>query len=103
MRTSPGRCSSGCSFAGADLTGADLTEANLHKADLSGAVLDGAKLDDAAFDQKTNWPAAFVIPAEMIFFGRGTDPRLSGKGKNAVAADINGLMARLQRSSTRSG
>ena len=85
----------GASFAGADLTGADLTATNLHKADFTGAILDGAECFGASFDQRTTWPAGFVIPAEVSFAGRGTDPRLSGKGKNAVAADINGLMARL--------
>ena len=88
----------GVSFAGADLTGADLTDTNLHKADFTGALLDGANLDRASFDGKTQWPAGFVIPAEVLFAGRGTDPRLSGKGKNAVATDINGLMARLNAS-----
>lgn len=85
----------GASFAGADLTAADLTGTNVHKADFTGATLDGAAWDGASFDQRTTWPAGFVIPAEVLFAGRGTDPRLSGKGKNAVAADINGLMARL--------
>ncbi len=33
----------------------------------------------------------------MAWHGQGTDPRLSGKGKNAVATDINGLMARLHK------
>jgi hypothetical protein len=85
----------GASFDGADLTGADLSDSNLHKADFTGAILDGATLDNASFDTRTLWPAGFVIPAEVSFAGRGTDPRLSGKGKNAVAADIIGLIARL--------
>lgn len=85
----------GASFAGADLTGADLTDANIHKADLTAATLDGATLDGASFDHRTQWPSGFVIPAEVLFAGRGTDPRLRGKGKHAVAADVNGLMARL--------
>jgi uncharacterized protein YjbI with pentapeptide repeats len=85
----------GASFAGADLTGADLTDTNIQKADLTGATLDGAALDAAFFDARTRWPAGFVIPAEVLFGGPGTDPRLSGKGKNAVATNINGLMARL--------
>ena len=33
----------------------------------------------------------------MKWTTRGTDPRLSGKGKAAVAADINGLMTRLHK------
>jgi hypothetical protein len=86
----------GASFAGADLTGADLTDTNLHKADFTGATLDEATLDGASFDERTKWPAGFVLPAEVSWAGRGTDPRLSGKGKDAVATDINGLMARLK-------
>jgi hypothetical protein len=83
------------SFAGADLTGADLGRSSLQGADLTGATLADATWEAAWFDKDTKWPAGFVIPAEMTWFGRGTDPRLSGKGKKAVAADINGLMARL--------
>jgi hypothetical protein len=85
----------GASFADADLTGADLSDANLGKADLTGAALAGATLDRASFDLRTAWPSGFVIPSEVLFIGQGTDPRLSGKGKHAVAADVNGLVARL--------
>jgi hypothetical protein len=85
----------GVSFAGADLTGADLSDANLQKADFNGATLDGVKFDKASFDLGTVWPAGFIIPAEVLFVGRGTDPRLSGKGKHAVATDVNGLIARM--------
>jgi pentapeptide repeat protein len=83
------------SFAAADLTGADLSQADLPGADLTGATLADATLAGARFDQDTKWPEGFVVPADMAWSGRGTDPRLSGKGKNAVAADINGLMTRL--------
>ncbi len=86
----------GASFADADLSGTNLSVADLRKADFSGARLDGLTLDGATFDGQTTWPDGFTIPAEALFAGRGTDPRLSGKGKNAVATDINGLMARLQ-------
>ncbi len=85
----------GVSFAGGDLTGADLSDTNLNKADFTGATLDGVALDKATFDLGTAWPAGFAIPAEVLFIGRGTDPRLSGKGKKAVATDIAGLVARL--------
>jgi uncharacterized protein YjbI with pentapeptide repeats len=85
----------GVSFAAADLTGADLTDANLQKADLTGANLDGVKLEKASFDLRTTWPAGFVIPAEVLFIGQGTDPRLSGQGTQAVATDVNGLVARM--------
>ena len=91
---------SGCvclraSFAGADLRGADLKKSSLQGADLTGADLEGAVLDGGWFDKETRWPAGFAIPPELHWSGRGTDPRFSGKGKKAVAADINGLMTRL--------
>jgi hypothetical protein len=85
----------GASFAGADLTGSDLTCSSLQGADLTGAALGEATFDGAWFDKDTRWPEGFVVPAEMTWYGRGTDPRLVGKGKKAVAVDINGLMARL--------
>lgn len=85
----------GVSFADADLTDADLSDTNLAKADFTGATLDGVKLEKATFDVRTAWPPGFIIPAEVLFIGRGTDPRLSGKGKHAVATDVNGLVARM--------
>jgi hypothetical protein len=85
----------GANLAKADLTRANLANADLRGADLTDAVLTGAVLDGADFDQKTKWPAGFVIPGEALWQGRGTDPRFSGKGKKAVATDIHGLVARL--------
>jgi hypothetical protein len=84
------------SFARADLTAADLRGADLRGADLTGATLSEAVLEGAAFDKDTKWPAGFEVPAEADWAGRGTDPRLSGKGKKAVATDVNGLLARLR-------
>jgi len=83
------------SFAGADLTGANLKDVSLLGADLTGATLTDATLSGGWFDKDTKWPAGFVVPGDMAWHGKGTDPRLSGKGARAVAADINGLMARL--------
>jgi hypothetical protein len=85
------------SFLGADLTDADLTYASLLGADLTDVVLTGATFDGGWFDKATKWPVGFVVPGEMAWHGTGTDPRLSGKGKKAVATDINGLMARLHK------
>ncbi|MCI0704899.1 MAG: pentapeptide repeat-containing protein [Planctomycetia bacterium] len=82
-------------FAGADLTGAQLDASKLHGTDFSTATLTGVTWTGAEFTAETKWPADFVIPGELKWFGRTTDPRLSGKGKKAVATDINGLMARL--------
>jgi len=83
------------SFAGVDLTGAKLDEAEVRGSDFSTATLADATWNAAKFDKDTKWPAGFAIPGELLWSGRGTDPRLSGKGKSAIAADINGLMARL--------
>jgi uncharacterized protein YjbI with pentapeptide repeats len=85
------------SFAGADLTGANLTGLSLVGSDLTGANLTDAIASAGYFDKDTKWPAGFVVPGDYIWHGKATDPRLSGKGKKAVAADINGLMARLHR------
>ncbi len=84
------------SFVEANLSGADLSDANLLGADLRGADLEGAKLLGVSFDLRTEWPAGFAIPPEAIFVGKGTDPRLVGKGKKAVAIDLGGLVARLR-------
>lgn len=85
----------GASFAGADLTGANLTESFLGAADFTSATLTDVIWMGAKFDDKTKWPTGFAIPGELKWTSRGTDPRLSGKGKKAAATDINGLMARL--------
>jgi hypothetical protein len=80
----------------ADLTGAKMVGATLTRgADLSGATLTDVTWGQGSFDKDTKWPPGFAIPGEWLYQSRGTDPRLVGKGKKAVAADINGLMARL--------
>lgn len=84
-----------CSFAGADLTGAKLAHSNLCGTDLSTAALADVVWDGSRFDKDTKWPEGFVIPAELKWVSRGTDPRLAGRGKSAAAHDINGLMTRL--------
>lgn len=85
------------SFPGADLTGANLTNISVVGADLSSATLADATFSGGWFDKQTQWPAGFLPPGDMAWHGSGTDPRLAGKGKKAVAADINGLMARLYK------
>ncbi|HEY2910262.1 MAG TPA: pentapeptide repeat-containing protein [Gemmataceae bacterium] len=83
------------SFAGANLTAAKLTNIALPGADLSTAILTDVQIVGGSFDAATKWPAGFLPPGDMAWSGRGTDPRLVGKGKKAVAVEINGLMARL--------
>jgi uncharacterized protein YjbI with pentapeptide repeats len=82
-------------FAKADLTRANFLNADLTAADFTDAILTDVNLTGAAFDNSTKWPVGFVVPGEARWTGKGTDPRLVGKGKNAAARDINGLMARL--------
>ena len=82
-------------FVNADLTDANLQEADLTTADFTGANLNNTIFSGALMNQETLWPAGFVPPPDMVWRGKGTDPRLSGKGKSAVAADINGLLTRL--------
>ncbi len=86
----------GASFPGADLTGVNLKECDLRGAEFADATLVDVTLEGASFDKDTTWPADFVVPGEMSWVGRGTDPRLSGRGKGAVATDINGLIVRLK-------
>ncbi len=76
----------GASFAGADLSGADLSEASLHKVDFTGANLTGARLERAAFNERTLWPPGFTIPAEVLWAGKGTDPRLGAPAPSASMA-----------------
>ncbi|MBN9521700.1 pentapeptide repeat-containing protein [bacterium] len=90
-----GGCFRRASFAGADLTGATLAGVSLLGADLTGAVLADTRISGGWFDKHTRWPAGFVPPGDMTWHGAGADPRLAGKGKKAVAADVNGLMTRL--------
>ncbi|AWM41868.1 Secreted effector protein pipB2 [Gemmata obscuriglobus] len=82
-------------FAGANLTGADATNVGFTGTDFTGATLTDVALMHSYFDKDTAWPEGFVPPGEMHWHGTGTDPRLTGRGKNAAAHDINGLMARL--------
>jgi len=82
-------------FVGADLTAAKLTNIALPGADLSTAVLTDVQIVGGYFDSATKWPGGFLPPGDMAWRGRGTDPRLVGKGQKAVAVEINGLMARL--------
>lgn len=84
-------------FAGADLAGANLMNINLVGADLTGANLTDATFSGGRFNKDTRWPAGFLPPGDMLWHGPGTDPRLSGKGRKAVANDVNGLIARLHR------
>jgi len=84
-------------FVDADLTGANLTNISVLGAYLTGAILTDAIFSGGWFNKETKWPVGFLPPGEMAWHGQGTDPRLSGKGKKAVAADINGLMARLHK------
>lgn len=84
-------------FANADLTGANLTNISLLGADLTGAVLTDAIFSGGWFNRDTKWPAGFLPPGDMTWHGQSTDPRLSGRGKSAIATDINGLLARLHK------
>jgi hypothetical protein len=85
------------SFVDADLSRADFTDISLLGADLTGANLTDVVFGRGWFDKNTKWPQGFLPPGELSWHGSGSDPRLSGKGKKAVAADINGLMTRLHK------
>jgi hypothetical protein len=84
-------------FVGADLTRADLTRADLTGADLTDAVLTDVTLAELVFDQTTAWPAGYEVPGEVKWTPNKPDPRFIGVGDEAVAANIEGLMARLHK------
>ena len=106
-----------CDLAGADLSGINLRGLRLNKLHAPGAKFVGANLGDTWIEGGNLRGADFtgaalrsfgghgsdfagarlagLDPGEALWAGKGTDPRLSGKGKSAVAADINGLLARL--------
>jgi hypothetical protein len=103
---------SGAKLAGVDLTGArlvgvkligaDLTGANLTAADVSGADFTDANLTDIVlaklvFDQNTIWPTGFQVPEGARWTPGTPDPRFDGVGEEAVAANLDGLLARLHK------
>ncbi len=73
------------SLARANLTKADLSGADLARVNLIGANLTNAKLSAkqtgaadfsmALFDDTTVFPKGFVIPTDMVWKGKGVDPR----------------------------
>src|SRR5262249_54841729 len=65
----------GVTAQGADLSGAFITYANLSGADLSGAELKGAKFHQTTFDETTRFPSGFEVPKELLWKGKGVDPR----------------------------
>lgn len=79
---------------GADLSGADLTGADISGSDLTDANLAGATLVDMFFDQHTVWPAGFEVPTGARW---KPEPKFDGEGKEAVAANVDALFARLQQ------
>jgi uncharacterized protein YjbI with pentapeptide repeats len=81
-------------LVGADLSGADLTGADISGSDLTDANLEGATLVDMLFDQHTVWPAGFAVPAGARW---KPEPIFDGEGKDAVAANVDALFARLQQ------
>ncbi len=80
-------------LVGADLSGANLTGADISGTDLTGANLDGATLVDMLFDQHTVWPEGFAVPDGARW---KPDPKFDGEGKDAVAANVDALFARLR-------
>lgn len=98
-----------CDFTNANLNKADLTyatlkEANFSKATLKEAVLKQAKLQganlasakledcdwsDAEFDELTQFPKDFSVPATAKWKGKGLDPRMAEIAKAASAGPID--------------
>jgi uncharacterized protein YjbI with pentapeptide repeats len=88
----------------ADLSSATLKEANFSKANLKQAVLKQAKLQgahlvsaklddcdwsDTEFDELTQFPKDFSVPAAAKWKGKGLDPRMAEIAKAASAGPID--------------
>jgi hypothetical protein len=82
----------GAKFVNADLSGANLTGADLSGVDLTGANLTGTVFADLVFDQHTVWPEGFVVPEGARWTPQ---PEFTGEGENAVAANLDALIVRL--------
>ena len=87
----------GAKLVGADLSDADLTGADVTGADFTGANLTGTILAKLVFDQNTVWPAGLAVPAGARWTPGTPDPRFDGVGEEAVAANLDGLLARLHK------
>lgn len=87
----------GAKFVDADLSGADLTGADLCGTDFTGANLTGTVLAELVFDQTTKWPDGFEVPPGAKWEPSAPDPRFEGVGEGAVAVNVKGLYARLNR------
>ncbi len=69
----------GCTFRNANFRDADLSGCEMHYSDLRGADLSTAKVDGVnfegdSFDEKTQFPAGFVPPEDMLWKGIGARP-----------------------------
>src|SRR5262249_2042842 len=87
----------GGTFLGADLSGANLTAADVSGAGFFGANLTGTTLAKLVFDQNTIWPLGFEVPEGARWTPGTPDPRFDGVGEEAVAANVDGLLARLHK------
>ncbi|HXU05927.1 MAG TPA: pentapeptide repeat-containing protein, partial [Polyangia bacterium] len=89
----------GASFRGARLAQADLDGLDLRKVDFTDADLAGAMLEGVIFDETTILPAGFAAPPEMVWKGKGADPRVKAAPAAAPVAyktlDADAFMASL--------
>ena len=61
-------------FRNADLSGSEMHYSDLRGADLSTAKIDGVNFEGDSFDEKTQFPAGFVPPENMLWKGVGARP-----------------------------
>ncbi|MEX0716804.1 MAG: pentapeptide repeat-containing protein [Planctomycetaceae bacterium] len=86
-------------FRGADLTGSNLQSANIRGADFTDATLDGVVFERTKFDETTIFPIGFELPEGLVWAGKGKDPRLVEKVREARESgpvDFEGFMRRLE-------
>jgi uncharacterized protein YjbI with pentapeptide repeats len=92
----------GASFKGADLRGADLSYARFGGTDLGKAKLAKARFERTEFDERTRFPDRFVPPRDMVWKGKGPDPRwkrpavVAPPSKPAEPLTLDQFMARLR-------
>jgi hypothetical protein len=88
-------------LTGADLEGADLTGSHLQGAVLTDASVPGVRWTQAGFDETTVWPAAFKLPEELLWTGRGPSPAalaaITERKAREGPIDLKGFMERMQR------
>jgi hypothetical protein len=82
----------GAIFLGTDLTGVDFSFADIRNVDLSNAILERANLFRVQYDEKTVFPASFVIAPELRMEWKGAVKRESKYKSRCSLEDLTTLI-----------